>query len=55
VALLVSQEGQRAIDEYVFRRIGLGVSTLIITVLAIALWLFIRRLERRQREERTAT
>lgn len=55
VAVFVGQEGQRAIDEYVFRRIGLGVSTLIITVLAIALWLFIRRLEHRQRGERTAT
>ncbi len=55
VAVQVGQEGQRAIDDYVFRRIGLGVSTLVITVLAIALWLFIRRLERRQQQERTAT
>jgi predicted CXXCH cytochrome family protein len=55
VAVLVGQEGQRAIDEYVFRRIGLGISTLVITVLGIALWLFIRRLERQQQRERTAT
>jgi predicted CXXCH cytochrome family protein len=46
VALWVSREGQQALKEYVFRRVGLGIATLIITVLAFALWLFIRRLER---------
>jgi len=47
-ASLVSAEAQGAIDEYVFRRIGLGVATLIITIVALSLYLTIRRLERRQ-------
>lgn len=42
----VSEEAQEAIDEYYFRRIGLGISTLIITIVAISLYLFIRRIER---------
>jgi predicted CXXCH cytochrome family protein len=46
VASLVGEEGQHAIDEYYFRRIGLGVSTLIITIVAISLYVFIRRMER---------
>ncbi len=52
---LVSQEARGAIDEYFFRRIGLGVSTLIITVLAISLYLFIRRIEARQRSSKSRT
>jgi predicted CXXCH cytochrome family protein len=55
VAAWASGEGQHAIDDYYFRRIGLGVSTLIITILVIALYLFIRRLERQQRQGRTTT
>ena len=51
VAALVSSSGQEAIDEYYFRRIGLGISTLIITMLAISLYLFIRRIERRQQSK----
>jgi predicted CXXCH cytochrome family protein len=45
---VVAQEGRDALDEYVYRRIGLGVSTLIITILAVSLYIYIRRLERRQ-------
>jgi predicted CXXCH cytochrome family protein len=45
---LVAGEAQKAIDEYYFRRTGLGVSTIIITILAVSLYLFIRRLERSQ-------
>jgi len=45
---LVSEEARGAVDEYYFRRIGLGIATLIISVLAAALYLFIRRIERRQ-------
>ncbi|MCX6136915.1 MAG: cytochrome c3 family protein [Ignavibacteriales bacterium] len=41
-------EAKDAIDEYYFRRIGLGVSTLIITILSIALFLYIRRIEKKQ-------
>ncbi len=48
VAVLVSGEGQSAIDEYYFRRIGLGVATIIITILATSLYLLIRRIERKQ-------
>jgi len=47
----ISIEGQQSIDEFYFRRWGMGVSTLIITVLAVALYLTIRRIEKRQREE----
>ncbi|MDH4070291.1 MAG: cytochrome c3 family protein [Ignavibacteria bacterium] len=49
-ASFVSGEATRAIDEYYFRRIGFGISTVIITILAIALYLTIRRIERRQKE-----
>ncbi len=42
----VQQEAQGAIDEYYFRRIGLGISTLIITLLAVTLFFYIRRMER---------
>jgi predicted CXXCH cytochrome family protein len=45
-ASVVGEEAQGAIDEYYFRRLGLGVSTLIITIVAISLYLFIRRMER---------
>jgi hypothetical protein len=49
VSAWIEGEGIRAIDEYYFRRIGLGISTLIITIVAVALYLYIRRLERNQR------
>ncbi len=49
-AAFVAAEARAAIDEYFFRRIGLGISTLIITVLVVSLYVFIRRLERRQQE-----
>lgn len=45
----VNREAKEAIDEYYFRRIGLGVSTLIITVLGLALYLKIRRIDRNSR------
>ncbi len=45
----VRQLAQEAIGEYYFRRIGLGIATLIITVLAVSLYLYIRRMERRDR------
>lgn len=47
IASAASLEAQQALDDYVFRRIGLGIATLVITVLVISLYLFIRRLERR--------
>ncbi|HEX9006827.1 MAG TPA: hypothetical protein VF889_06005, partial [Bacteroidota bacterium] len=45
----VRQLAQEAIGEYYYRRIGLGIATLIITVLAVSLYLYIRRLERTDR------
>ncbi len=48
VASLVTNEASAALDEYLFRRIGLGLATLVMTVLAISLYLYIRRIERRQ-------
>jgi predicted CXXCH cytochrome family protein len=50
-AAVVSDEAQRAIDEYLFRRQGLGIATLIITVLAVSLFLYIKRLEAQQGRE----
>ncbi|MFI5252620.1 MAG: cytochrome c3 family protein [Bacteroidota bacterium] len=47
VASLVSVEGQHAIDEYYFRRGGLGIATLIITIVAVALYITIKRMERK--------
>lgn len=49
-ASVVRTEAAGAVDEYFFRRIGLGVATLIISILAISLYLYIRRLERAQQQ-----
>jgi predicted CXXCH cytochrome family protein len=43
-------EAEEAIKEYSFRRVGLGVSTLIITLLAIALYSLIKRIEQKQKK-----
>ena len=42
--------GTAAIEEYSFRRKGLGISTLFITLLVVALYLKIRHIESRQQE-----
>jgi len=44
----VEAQASEAVHEFYFRRIGLGVATLIITLLAVSLYLYIRRIERRQ-------
>jgi len=44
----VTKAGLEAIDEYYFRRWGLGASTLIITILVIAIYLKIKQIERRK-------
>ncbi len=49
---LAKGEAQGAVDEYYFRRIGLGVSTLIMSLLAIALFIYIKRIEKKQAEQR---
>ncbi len=46
-AQAVITEAEAAIHEYTFRRVGLGISTIIITILAGSVYLFVRRLERR--------
>jgi predicted CXXCH cytochrome family protein len=48
VSATVSEEANQALDEYVFRRLGLGLATLAITILAVSLYVYIRRIERRQ-------
>ena len=45
--VLIAQESNIAIHEYYFRRIGLFIATLIITILALSLFLFVRRLEKK--------
>lgn len=47
-ASIVTGDAQAAIDEYTFRRMGLGIASIIITIVALSLYLFIRRIERRQ-------
>lgn len=49
---LVASEGQHAIDEYFFRRWGLGVATLIITIVAGSLYMTIRRIEKAQERQK---
>lgn len=44
----VINEAQSAIDDFYFRRIGLGISVLIISFLALLLFFYIRRIERKQ-------
>ncbi len=51
VAGVVAVQGQASIDEYYFRRYGLGVATLIITIVAIALYMTIKRIEKKQAEK----
>jgi hypothetical protein len=44
----IGVESETAIREYYFRRIGLAIATLIITLVALFLFLFVRRLEKKQ-------
>jgi hypothetical protein len=48
VSLAIVQEAQGAIDEYYFRRIGLLIATLIITLVAMLIYLYVRRMERKK-------
>ena len=50
-----SAEATLAIDEYHFRRLGLGVSTLIISSLALSLFLTLRKIEKKPRPPRAPT
>ncbi len=40
-------EGKAAVDDYYFRRLGLGVSTLFITIIALALYFKLRKFEKK--------
>ncbi len=44
----IAMESESAIHEYYFRRIGLAIATLIITLVALFLFLYVRRLEKKQ-------
>jgi predicted CXXCH cytochrome family protein len=48
-ASTVTANVSNAIEDYFFRRWGLGVSTLIITIVAVSLYLYIRRIEKKQK------
>ncbi len=50
----VQEEGRAAVAEYYFRRLGLGIATLIITIVAISLYLYIRRIERTSVQKKTS-
>lgn len=45
----VESDARQAIHEYYFRRWGLGIATVIISIVAVALYVTIRRIERRQK------
>ena len=45
VSSFVSSEAQSSVDEFYFRRYGLVVSILVISLLALSLFLYIRRIE----------
>src|SRR5512143_3429061 len=49
VVATVRTEGKDAIDEFYFRRWGLGIATVIITIVGLSLYGTIRRIERRQK------
>jgi predicted CXXCH cytochrome family protein len=48
VTSFAAAEGTKALEEYFFRRAGLGVATLAITILVVSLYLYLRRIERHQ-------
>ncbi len=39
--------GQEAVDDYYFRRIGLGISTIVVTILVIGLFIKLKKIEKR--------
>jgi hypothetical protein len=47
VSLAIVQEAKNSVDEYYFRRIGLFIATLIITLVALLLYLYVRRMEKK--------
>ena len=51
-AAAVAGEATEAIDQYYFRRWGLLIASLIITILAASLYVYIRRIEKEQAQSR---
>jgi predicted CXXCH cytochrome family protein len=51
ISSIVAYEGQQSIDEYYFRRWGLAVVTLIMTVVVVSLYFVIRRLELKHKKK----
>lgn len=49
----VTGEGERALEEFEYRRTGLLIATLIISIVAVSLYFVIRRIERRQAREQS--
>lgn len=45
IVVKAKQSGVQAIDDYYYRRIGLGISTVIVTLLVIGLYLKLRKIE----------
>jgi glutaredoxin len=48
IASNAQEEGDQAIHEYYVRRVGLGIATLFMTLLAVSLFFVIRRIERKK-------
>jgi len=46
VTTVVTAEARTAIDDYFFRRWGLGIATLIMTILSVSTYIYIRRLDK---------
>jgi len=47
ISVAIVQEAKNAVDEYYFRRIGLFIATLIISLVALLLYLYVRRMEKK--------
>jgi len=54
VAEFVHSEAATAVDEFYYRRWGLGISTFIITIVAVSLFFYIRRIEKQQQTNETS-
>jgi hypothetical protein len=43
----IKQEGIDAVDDYYFRRVGLGIATIIVTFLVFGLYFKIKKMEKK--------
>jgi hypothetical protein len=53
-AFSVIGEARQAIHEYYFRREGLGIATLILTILAASLFAYVRRIEKNKKFKKSS-